>query len=320
YAITVCYFDADEQARAKDKYLTGSGDQRMKDKEAVVEDEAMEEEEWATSRTMVKEMTDVTRVERKDTSQDTIRHGRRGAITGKQTDGQSRWLIAQEPTRPDYVQMSEILKQSEQKGVEVMKLENLHRTTNVSVGPDHEYEKEWFGKELSGEVQSPGVAADSAQSRETMEAETGSAGGLGMDPGRNFCIDRRTALIAAQKDDASLATCFGASTHNSSTPMDYVILNGVLMTKWSPSNASGEWEEVQQIVIPKPYRTYGLSLAQAHPFSGHLGHVRVKNTTVGIECILTRKSRSTGVIPSDVQEYAPLLLFGSRYHQDPNLA
>ncbi|KAK1803127.1 hypothetical protein P4O66_021654, partial [Electrophorus voltai] len=41
----------------------------------------------------------------------------------------------------------------------------------------------------------------------------------------------RTALIAAQKDDASLVACFEASTDNSGTVTCYFILNGVSMRK-----------------------------------------------------------------------------------------
>ncbi|KAK1792069.1 hypothetical protein P4O66_001847 [Electrophorus voltai] len=62
-----------------------------KEAEAVVEDEAVEEEEeeGAKSRMTAKEMTDATHVERKNTLQESVKHGRRGAKTRKQTDGQS---------------------------------------------------------------------------------------------------------------------------------------------------------------------------------------------------------------------------------------
>lgn len=57
----------------------------------------------------------------------------------------------------------------------------------------------------------------------------------------------------------------------------YFLDDGVLMRKWSPENLKHDWSAVFQVVLPKSYRDYVLSVAHDHELSGHLGIKKTYN-------------------------------------------
>lgn len=85
----------------------------------------------------------------------------------------------------------------------------------------------------------------------------------------------RSDLIAAQKEDSTLAKCFAlvvAPEMAKTKEVAYYIENGLLMRRWkSRVDLENEWSYVVQIVLPTPYRQSVLSLAHDHLWSGHLG-------------------------------------------------
>ena len=86
----------------------------------------------------------------------------------------------------------------------------------------------------------------------------------------------REDLIAEQKKDPAL-TSLGqtalSETEANKVPVCYFVKNGVLTRKWRPPyvSADEEWKVVNQLVVPKPYQNYILSLAHEIPAAGHLG-------------------------------------------------
>lgn len=91
----------------------------------------------------------------------------------------------------------------------------------------------------------------------------------------------RDQLIAAQKKDPSLKTCFKSAVSCEavhSQPVDYYVEEGLLMRKWSsPVSAGLDWGVVTQVVVPSPYRQQVLSLAHDSPWAGHLGVSKTYN-------------------------------------------
>ena len=62
-------------------------------------------------------------------------------------------------------------------------------------------------------------------------------------------------------------------------PIGYFVENEILMRKWRPSDgpADGEWNVVNQVVVPKVYRPEILKLAHDIPLGGHLGVHKTKD-------------------------------------------
>ena len=93
------------------------------------------------------------------------------------------------------------------------------------------------------------------------------------------------ALIQAQKDDHSLATCFAAVNGQEARArkQSYLLDDGLLVRKWvpqggAPAGDTGEdWKSVHQIVIPAGCRQHVLALAHEHLWSGHLGVTKTYN-------------------------------------------
>ena len=128
-----------------------------------------------------------------------------------------------------------------------------------------------FATELTGQTISPPVfpqstAEPSVQPKVQCDASTLETTRLPM---------VRSNLIAAQKEDVTLAKCFAAALAPESAKnkkMDYFMENDLLMRRWkSRSDLDNEWSNVFQIVVPTPYRQSVLSLAHEHLWSGHLG-------------------------------------------------
>ena len=91
----------------------------------------------------------------------------------------------------------------------------------------------------------------------------------------------RDQLIAAQKKDPSLKTCFKSALSPEavhSEPVAYYVEEGLLMRKWSSPVAAGlDWGVVTQVVVPSPHRQQVLSLAHDSPWAGHLGVSKTYN-------------------------------------------
>ena len=128
-----------------------------------------------------------------------------------------------------------------------------------------------FATELTGQTISPPVfpqstAEPSVQPKVQCDTSTKETTRLPM---------VRSSLIAAQKEDVTLAKCFAAALAPESAKnkkMDYFMENDLLMRRWkSRSDLDNEWSNVFQIVVPTPYRQSVLSLAHEHLWSGHLG-------------------------------------------------
>ncbi|XP_056441423.1 uncharacterized protein LOC130378840 [Gadus chalcogrammus] len=89
------------------------------------------------------------------------------------------------------------------------------------------------------------------------------------------CMSREQ-LVADQKRDVSLAPLFecvisGEALDDMST--GFFLKGNVLMRRWTPPKLGGDdsWGVVEQIVIPRTYRSEILKLAHDNPLSGHLG-------------------------------------------------
>ena len=83
-------------------------------------------------------------------------------------------------------------------------------------------------------------------------------------------------MIAEQKQDPALTSLRQSALSEAEAvkvPVCYFTENGVLMRKWRPPyvSADEEWKVVNQLVVPKPYQNYILSLAHEIPAAGHLG-------------------------------------------------
>jgi len=86
----------------------------------------------------------------------------------------------------------------------------------------------------------------------------------------------RQDLIRAQESDPEIVslTRFAVDEREAQIiPNCYFWKKGVLMRKWRPPMvpASEEWKVLYQIVLPRKYRHYVLSLAHETPMAGHLG-------------------------------------------------
>uniref|UniRef100_A0A3B3T130 Gypsy retrotransposon integrase-like protein 1 n=1 Tax=Paramormyrops kingsleyae TaxID=1676925 RepID=A0A3B3T130_9TELE len=84
----------------------------------------------------------------------------------------------------------------------------------------------------------------------------------------------RDALISAQKEDPSLEPCRVSAMDKPDVkehPTAYFFRDRILMRQWTPPDSPFEWATVFQVVVPRLYRDYVLSLAHDHPCSGHLG-------------------------------------------------
>lgn len=78
-------------------------------------------------------------------------------------------------------------------------------------------------------------------------------------------------LIKAQKNDATLSSCFSlVETASGDETVSYLVDSGVLLRRWSPP-AGFTQETVTQIVVPQPFRSQVLALAHDHSMLGHLG-------------------------------------------------
>ena len=85
----------------------------------------------------------------------------------------------------------------------------------------------------------------------------------------------RERLIEMQKQDVTLKDCLASAVTPeiaASKTVVYYVENGLLMRKWSSSAMAGlDWGEVNQVVIPTPFRRQVLTLAHENPWAGHLG-------------------------------------------------
>lgn len=80
----------------------------------------------------------------------------------------------------------------------------------------------------------------------------------------------RNDLIQAQRSDDSLVTCVSAA-NSPGEKSPYRLIDGILVREWfPPTQGDLEWNKVQQVVVPKRYRSHVLSLAHDGS-SGHLG-------------------------------------------------
>ena len=94
----------------------------------------------------------------------------------------------------------------------------------------------------------------------------------------NLPIDVDT-LKEAQVQDPELASFFDRSVEDSELykfPICFYLKNGILMRKYRPPNVSAneEWQECHQVVIPRKFRPFIISVA--HDLSG--GHLGIKKT------------------------------------------
>ncbi len=86
----------------------------------------------------------------------------------------------------------------------------------------------------------------------------------------------RINLIALQEGDPTLSKILNnvmSESEAAQAAVCYYKLNGVLMRKWRPLDASPNesWRVVNQIVVPEQYRSEILHLAHEAPMAGHLG-------------------------------------------------
>ena len=86
----------------------------------------------------------------------------------------------------------------------------------------------------------------------------------------------RVTLPEEQARDSSLEPCFQGLQGTAKTPgnIEYLMQNGVLIRKWtSPTSSSAhlKGDVIQQVVLPKGYRSLVLETAHCTPMSGHLG-------------------------------------------------
>lgn len=85
----------------------------------------------------------------------------------------------------------------------------------------------------------------------------------------------REELIATQRADTSLNryfTCTESNSPHRPGQAKFLIKNGVLIRKWSPSReGEGDWEATEQVVAPAPYRHRILTLAHESAWAGHFG-------------------------------------------------
>ena len=87
----------------------------------------------------------------------------------------------------------------------------------------------------------------------------------------------REALIAAQKEDESLAPMLEEAQtqqRDVAPTTSYFLKDGVLFRRWLPptfSKDDSEWASVEQLVVPVPYRQALLDVAHDGRFAGHLG-------------------------------------------------
>lgn len=94
-----------------------------------------------------------------------------------------------------------------------------------------------------------------------------------IDPHETLGVDR-AQLIAAQKADPSITSCFDAAIACQEVPearIAYYCDNGVLMRKWKPEDSDSDCHEVHQVVLPAAYRPQVLKLAHENVLAGHLG-------------------------------------------------
>uniref|UniRef100_A0AAQ4PM80 Gypsy retrotransposon integrase-like protein 1 n=1 Tax=Gasterosteus aculeatus aculeatus TaxID=481459 RepID=A0AAQ4PM80_GASAC len=127
-----------------------------------------------------------------------------------------------------------------------------------------------FATELNGQTVSPvfpqSAAEPSVQPKVQCDPSTKETPRLPM---------VRSNLIAAQKEDITLAKCFAAALAPESAKnkeIDYFMENDLLMRRWkSRVDLDNGRSNVSQIVVPTQYRQSVLSLAHEHLWSGHLG-------------------------------------------------
>jgi hypothetical protein len=84
------------------------------------------------------------------------------------------------------------------------------------------------------------------------------------------------SLIEQQHADPDIANLFHRAVEEIDVSQESVCFytkHGILMRKWRPPTAPAEeeWLVHHQVVVPKPYQQYILSLAHETPLSGHLG-------------------------------------------------
>ena len=86
----------------------------------------------------------------------------------------------------------------------------------------------------------------------------------------------KATLSESQVNDPSLNNCFAMFRGEAKCPLnvEYFLQNGVLVRRWSALNASSDHikgEVINQVVLPKHYRSQVLETAHSVPMSGHLG-------------------------------------------------
>jgi len=59
--------------------------------------------------------------------------------------------------------------------------------------------------------------------------------------------------------------------------MAYILIDGLLMRRWSSENPEEDWSVVHQVVVPKDFRSQVLMLAHDHSWSGHMGVTKTYN-------------------------------------------
>lgn len=82
-------------------------------------------------------------------------------------------------------------------------------------------------------------------------------------------------MCAEQKADPTLRKCYSSvmdAKKASSETIAFYLDDGMLMRKWCPTVIShSDWNVIEQIVIPIPFRQHVLKMAHEHQWSGHLG-------------------------------------------------
>ena len=130
----------------------------------------------------------------------------------------------------------------------------------------------------------------------------------------------REKLKELQKRDEDLSSLRKEALSESEikeVPVGYFLKDGILMRKYRPPEvpATEEWSVIQQVVVPKPYRSEIMAMAHDLPVSGHLG---VKKTTDRI----LRQFFWPG-INSDVRQYCKschTCQVVGKYQADPPVA
>ena len=87
-------------------------------------------------------------------------------------------------------------------------------------------------------------------------------------------------LLTEQRSDESTSKLFDMSVserESNDVPVCYYVKSDVLMRKWRPVPASDDWHVVNQIIVPKCYRSEIVKIAHEFPTGGHVGVKKTHN-------------------------------------------